>query len=216
MTEQDCTVEAHAPTWKERFSDWCRRMFTRRDNSSEMTSHAMRELTQAGFFDADSDYDGMLGPAVLRLVQTHAKENHSGFSSSIALSLFERVVRGEPLSPLTGEEKEWSEWYEGEVRQNLRCSKIFQRKDGTAYTLDAVIFLDPNGASFTSKDSIRDIEFPYMPPARPEYQHNPPQEVIPQDPVKGTEFMYKGEYWVYDGEYWVDAHDYHGPTVIKS
>ena len=117
MTEQDCTVEAHTPTLRERFSDWCRRVFTRRDDSSEMTSHAMRELTAAGLIDADSDYDGMLGPAVLRLVQTHAKENHSGFSSSIALSLFERVVRGEPLSPLTGEEKEWSEWY------RVRCDK---------------------------------------------------------------------------------------------
>jgi hypothetical protein len=80
--------------------------------------------------------------------------------------------------------------------------------------LDAVVFIDPNGARFTSRGSIRDIQFPYMPPSQPEYQHNPPQDVIPENPVKGSEFKHKDVHWVHDGEYWVPAEDYDGPLTL--
>jgi hypothetical protein len=206
MTEQDFTVEAVKPTWKERFSDWCRNLL-RSNNDNHMVEHAFEELNAAGLYDADSDYDGMMGPAVMRLVQQHAKEDHSGFSSMMAATMFVRLVNGEPLAPLTGEDSEWSEWYAGGIRQNRRCSKIFQREDGTAYTLDAVVFIDPNGARFTSSDSVRDIEFPYMPPSQPEYQHNPPKDVIPVQPEIGQTFTYKDESWCYDGEYWQPIED---------
>lgn len=203
-TTQDCTVEAHKPTVKEFFGEWFARIFGKFNyNDSNMTDHAMEELKQAGFYDADSDYGGMLAPAVMRLVQCHAKEGHSGFSSAMVAQMFAKLVDGEPLTPLTGVEEEWSEWYEGDVRQNKRCSKIFQTKAGRAYTLDAVVFVDPNGATFTSSDSLRDIEFPYMPPAKPEFVNHPPKEVVPGNPVAGDTFIYKDEAWRFDGEFWM-------------
>ena len=59
---------------------------------------ARKNLEMAGFFDKDSDYNGMLGEAVMRLVDTHFDEGHSGFSHEYALMLFNKVVRGQALT----------------------------------------------------------------------------------------------------------------------
>lgn len=55
-------------------------------------------LEMAGLFDKDSDYGGMLGEAVMKLVDTHFDEGHSGASHEITLQLFNKVVRGHALS----------------------------------------------------------------------------------------------------------------------
>jgi hypothetical protein len=62
------------------------------------TQWAIRNLELAGLFDKDSDYGGMLGEAVKRLLETHGKERHSGFSHDLAIDLFARVARGEALT----------------------------------------------------------------------------------------------------------------------
>ena len=59
---------------------------------------AKRNLEMAGFFSKDSDYGGMLGEAVMKLVNTHFDEGHSGFSHEYALHLFNKVVRGHALT----------------------------------------------------------------------------------------------------------------------
>lgn len=55
-------------------------------------------LEMAGFFDKDSDYGGMLGEAVMKLVNTHFDEGHSGMSHEYTLMLFNKVVRGQALT----------------------------------------------------------------------------------------------------------------------
>lgn len=59
---------------------------------------AKRNLEMAGLFDKDSDYGGMLGAAVMRLVDTHFNEGHSGMSHEYCLHLFNKVVRGHALT----------------------------------------------------------------------------------------------------------------------
>jgi len=74
---------------------------------SNLTKFAESELTRAGFFDKDSDYGGMLGEAVMKMVKVFADEGHSGFSAGMAISLFKTVASFEPLTPLTGDDDEW-------------------------------------------------------------------------------------------------------------
>tara|TARA_R110000868_G_scaffold152621_5_gene377777 strand:+ start:807 stop:1214 length:408 start_codon:yes stop_codon:yes gene_type:complete len=126
-----------------------------------LVDHARKELEIAGFFDKDSDYGGMLGEAVMKMVELFAEEGHSGYSAGMAISLFKTVASYDPLTPLTGSDDEWVEIADNKY-QNNRCSHVF--KDGNqAYDIDAVIFREKDGGTFTSRDSRRDVEFPYVP-----------------------------------------------------
>lgn len=128
------------------------------------TEFAKYELTRAGLFDKDSDYGGMLGDAVLRMIEQFAAEGHSGFSAGMAISLFEKLARFQPLSPLTGSDDEWTE-VSTDLWQNKRCSNVFKDADGVAYDIDGKIFEDADGCRFTNRDSRTPITFPYVPKA---------------------------------------------------
>lgn len=92
-----------------------------------LIDYARKELQLVGLFDNDSDYNGDIGEAVMKLIETVSKQGHSGESVSITLSAFDRVVRFKPLSPLTGNDDEWMEVGE-KMWQNLRCSTVFTDK----------------------------------------------------------------------------------------
>lgn len=131
---------------------------------SNMVDFAKEELRRLRGDDPDEMQD-MMDAHILRMVQAFADEGHSGFSASYAVSILEKVLRFEPITPLTGDEDEWCALdYEPDMAaQNKRCSHVFRRSDGTAYDIEAVIFRDSDGACFTSGDSRRDISFPYRP-----------------------------------------------------
>lgn len=128
---------------------------------SNLTNHAEKELELAGLFKKDSDYGGMLGQNVMELVKVFSKQEHSGFSANMAIALFERVARFEPLAPLTGEDDEWVEVEPG-VFQNKRCSHVF-KKNGQAYNIYGKVFREPSGATYTSGDSHVPVVFPCIP-----------------------------------------------------
>jgi hypothetical protein len=67
---------------------------------SNLVRHAENELREAGYFDKDSDYDGMLGEATIALIKTFAAQGHSGSSAAITSNLFNRLSRYGTLSPL--------------------------------------------------------------------------------------------------------------------
>ncbi len=135
-----------------------------------IVTFARTELERAGYFDADSDYGGMIGPAVLKMVEEFAEEGHSGFSAALASRLFTRLVAFKPLTPLTGADDEWTEVSDG-MWQNKRCPTVFKRADGAAYNIDGCIFREPSGACFTSRDSRVPVTFPYVP--KSEYVDRP-------------------------------------------
>lgn len=62
------------------------------------TEWAIRNLELAGWFKPESDYDGMIGEAVKKLLIEHAKEGHSGNSHFLTLALFNKVAKGEALT----------------------------------------------------------------------------------------------------------------------
>lgn len=128
---------------------------------SNLELHAKKEMEIAGLFDKDSDYGGMLGDAVMKMIKVFADEGHSGFSAGMAINIFEKVARFEPLTPLTGADDEWMEVGTGTF-QNVRCSHVF-KENGQAYDIDGKIFREPNGSCYTSFDSRVNVTFPYTP-----------------------------------------------------
>lgn len=128
---------------------------------SNLELHAEKELKLAGLFDKDSDYGGMLGDAVMKMVKVFSDEGHSGFSVNMAINIFEKVARFEPLMPLTGADDEWMEVGDG-VFQNVRCSHVFKESE-QAYDIEGKIFREPSGSCYTSYDSRVKVTFPYTP-----------------------------------------------------
>ncbi len=142
---------------------------------SNLTEHAKTELEAAGLFDEDSDYGGLIGEAVMELMEKFAEQGHSGFSASLCISVFSKVAAFQPLVPLNGEDDEWIDVDGKGTFQNRRCSHVF-KENGSAYDIDGKVFREPNGLTYTSFDSRVPVTFPYSP--HTEYVDVPaPEEV---------------------------------------
>lgn len=128
---------------------------------SNLLDHARRELEAAGWFKPDGMYDGMVGPAVMALVELFAEQGHSGMSASIVRALFHAVANFDPIGPLTGDDMEWNEVAPG-LYQNNRCSHVF-KENGQAYDSTGRIFRTPSGTRYTNRESRVPVTFPYTP-----------------------------------------------------
>ncbi len=126
-----------------------------------LTDFGRTELESAGLFSAESDYDGMLGTSVMELLEVFGKQGHSGFSAMMVTNLFNKLARYQPIQPLTGEDSEWNEVTDG-VYQNRRCHHVF-KENGQAYDIDGKVFREPDGSTYTNRDSRVDVTFPYTP-----------------------------------------------------
>lgn len=127
-----------------------------------MIEYAKRELERIG-----KDEDGLqefMNRNILEIIEKFSEQGHSGFSAGYALSVLERLLRFKPISPLTGEDNEWSE-----RGQNKRCSSVFKNADGTADDIDAIIVSDNGGITWFNSGRFRKkVTFPYTPPTHPE------------------------------------------------
>lgn len=111
---------------------------------SNLVRYARQQLEESGWFDPnDGDYGGKIGPAVLEIVQTFAKQGHSGGSQAIMLSLLERLLSYKPIAAIRNpmEKDEYidhSEISSGDpVFQSTRISTVFTADGGkTWYDLD--------------------------------------------------------------------------------
>jgi len=65
-----------------------------------LVEYAQEGLKRAGYFDEDSDYGGLVGPAVLEMVKQFADEGHSGYSAMLCLHLFKRLAAFKPINPI--------------------------------------------------------------------------------------------------------------------
>lgn len=99
-----------------------------------LKEHAEREVKLAGLLDEDSDYNGMLGKAVVELADVFGKQGHSGFSAMLTLQIFNEVAQFKNLTPLTSDPKEWNEVGQG-IWQNKRCSEAFSEDGGKTWYL---------------------------------------------------------------------------------
>ena len=153
---------------------------------NNLNKHAIAEFKAAGWLDDTGAYVDEMQEAlckhVLELLRVFADEGHSGSTAPYTVNMFKKLAMFEPLIPLTGEDWEWTEVSDG-VFQNNRCGRVFKQADrfnGQAYDLDGRVFyewrereLDPDEkgypgvrrykSSYTSRDSMVPITFPYVP-----------------------------------------------------
>jgi len=132
---------------------------------STLVDHAKRELQGIGMLESEDEMNAAAAQDILSIVEVFAGQGHSGFSASYVANALNKLLRFEPLGPLTGAESEWwaLDYDEDMQAQNIRCRHVFRRSDGTAYDIQGRIFRDPDGTCVTSKDSRVDITFPYTP-----------------------------------------------------
>lgn len=110
----------------------------------------------------------MINKDILEIVEIFSKQGHSGFSANYAINLITKLLKYEPITPLTGEDNEWQLLdYGDDIKyQNKRCSRVFKDKEGKAYDIEGKIFTDNNGRTWFTKGgggSRTYITFPYTP-----------------------------------------------------
>jgi len=112
---------------------------------SNLIKHAKKELELAGMFDKDSDYNGDIGKAVMKLMEVFSEQGHSGCSAAVTLSLFSKLADFKPITSLTLADDEWNNVY-GDTFQNKRNSSVFKEgKDTKPYYGDAYTKRTPDG-----------------------------------------------------------------------
>jgi len=160
---------------------------------NNLHKHALEEFRIAGWMDENGKFNNemqeMICNHVLKLIDVFADEGHSGSSAPYAINLFKSLASFETISPLTGEDWEWTEVDDG-IFQNKRMSSILKQPDrfnGQAYWLDGKVFWEWHSSSdiddgkpyksyFTSADSMVPIEFPWSKPENSEYVFIPTDE----------------------------------------
>lgn len=128
-----------------------------------MNEHAKHELDLIGLKEDSDEMDRAMRNHILKMVEVFSDERHSGFSASYALAILSKLLKFEPLTPLTGEDSEWNLVSEiDNLYQNRRCSHVF-KSNGKSYDINGKVFVQEDGISYTSADSKVDITFPYTP-----------------------------------------------------
>jgi hypothetical protein len=113
-----------------------------------LIEHARAELARINFGDEDTS-------VMVDILGRFFDQWDSGGAVSCVAPLVPRLLAGQPLSPLTGEDDEWFEPYDGcAMLQNKRCGTVFKDvATGRANDIDAP---DPQAP----------ISFPYDPATR--------------------------------------------------
>ena len=107
----------------------------------------------------------------MQIIKLFSRQGHTGFTANYAVNMLNKLLRYVPLSPLTGEDDEWTKIDFGVDMeyQNKRCPSVFKGKDGKAYNAEGKVFSNDGGNSwYTCKDSKVYITFPYDVPTSPE------------------------------------------------
>lgn len=101
-----------------------------------LKEHAKYELEKVGLFDKDSDYGGMIGKAVMELIEKFSEQGHSEFSAMQVLAIFNKLASFKPLSKITSDPDEWNDvsGMSGKpMWQNKRCSSSFSEDGGKTW-----------------------------------------------------------------------------------
>jgi len=103
---------------------------------ASLVDHAKRELELAGLFDKDSDYDGMIGKAVMKLMNNFSGQGHSGFSANWTRDLFDQLAQYKNLTPITDDPEDWTNVSEHNDKKLWQCKRnpsLFSENGGKSY-----------------------------------------------------------------------------------
>lgn len=133
--------------------------------------YGREELERIGYFkEGDDPYNVGVANAILELLEVFDNQMHSNCTAPYTAGMFHRLAMFKPITPLTGEDDEWTEVGPG-VFQNKRYSAVFkdEKKGGKAYNIEGKVFSDDGGETwFTNRNSRVYIDFPYTVPEHPE------------------------------------------------
>lgn len=137
---------------------------------SNLLEYAKKELEIAGWYDDNADYGtGEMAACVLKIIDIFSQQGHSGYSASIAINILNKLMRFEPLTPLTGADDEWAVEgiFDGITSQNKRCSHVFKNVvTGEVYDINGIVWILPEeegGGGVTNYYSRVPVTFPYVP-----------------------------------------------------
>lgn len=155
-----------------------------------LVNHAESEFKAAGWVDDHGNYcdemQELMCKGLLEVIRTFSEQEHSGYSARYAINCLTKLLDFNPLTPLTGEDWEWSDLSEMSqytLYQNKRCSTVFKEvlDDGTenCYNIDGKVFWEwytdeETGEQFktyyTNLESRTPVVFPYT-ITEPEYMY---------------------------------------------
>ena len=76
---------------------------------SNLIDFAKKELDIVGMKEDDSEISNRaMREHILKMIEVFSDEGHSGFSANYAVVILQKLLKFEPLSPLTGEDSEWT------------------------------------------------------------------------------------------------------------
>jgi len=166
-----------------------------------LLSYAESELNLIGLTEKD-EYNAIMRKHILHMIKVFADEGHSGFSAPYAISILTKLMSFKPLTPLTGEDDEWtniSDYGDGTPDyQNKRYSCVFKDETGT-YDIDGKVFWewykDEDGnavkSHYTSRESRVPVTFPYTVPDKPIYEYRQ-SDAEPRTPPQTEEGFIDG------------------------
>lgn len=126
-----------------------------------LVEHAKVEFEALGW-PGDCEMQTWVCDNVIELLETFARQRHSGSSAPYVLNLFEQLAKFNPIAPLTGNDDEWNKVGDS-LYQNKRDSAVF-KEDGECYWIDGKIFRDKDGCTYTNADSRVLVVFPWTKP----------------------------------------------------
>ena len=109
--------------------------------------------------EGDEEYGILYYKAAGELMEVLEKQGHSGYSAITVCSIFERLVKGRPLTPITDEEDQWRKAYsfkKDPVKryQHKRMGSLFKyvAPDGTVsyYDIDRIEAYDQHSVAFST------------------------------------------------------------------
>lgn len=105
------------------------------------------------------DIQDWIEKCVLEVLDLIANQDHSGFTHRYLLSLLIPLLKGKPITPLTGKEWEWGT--SCDPTQNKRCYDVFKEPYGAAHFTNGYAFSDDGGKTYwTGRESWKTITFP--------------------------------------------------------
>lgn len=134
---------------------------------SNLQEHAKEELARIGLSVFSKDpMDRAMYQNIMSVITLFSGQGHSGGSAGYAIGILSRLMKYEPIAPLTGADDEWIEMDEAvagrKMWQNKRCAgRVIKEADGKCYDLEGKVFMDPDGSQWTNRESWVEITFPY-------------------------------------------------------
>lgn len=128
------------------------------------TEYARNELIRAGAIDPNNpDEDQLYAKQVLELVAAFEAQKHNSGQHNTVVELFSRLLYGQPIMPLTGEDDEWLEVFPGKW-QNKRCAAVVKHGED-AFFSEAYVFENPlNGQRVINMRSWgKIVSWPFYP-----------------------------------------------------